>query len=105
MFKKLLCALFGLGLAFGVVAADTLADKHAEMNGCESCHENGEPSSDFAFENEQCASCHGAAAELPGEQHAAHAEILMCSDCHKPHEMDVGQKPACDACHDDGRTP
>ncbi|MBY5991059.1 cytochrome c3 family protein [Ferrimonas balearica] len=105
MLKNLLCALFGLGLAFGVAAADTLADVHAEMNGCESCHQDGEPSSDGAFENEQCQSCHGPMAELEGDHHAAHADMLMCADCHNPHELEIGQQPSCDDCHDDGRTP
>jgi len=103
--RKLLIALFGLGLVFGAAAADTVADAHAEMNGCESCHQDGSPSSDGAYENEQCVACHGGMAELEGEQHAAHADMLVCSDCHAVHDMEVGQKPTCDACHDDGRTP
>ncbi|WP_035386860.1 cytochrome c3 family protein [Ferrimonas senticii] len=92
--------------AGSLAAEELLADFHVEMNGgCESCHVNdGVPSEDFVVENEQCASCHGAADELEGEHHAIHAEVLMCSDCHNPHELNVGQKPSCDNCHDDGRS-
>lgn len=103
---KLLPFAVAVVMAWGAHAADTLADAHAEMNdGCESCHVNdGEPSADAVVENEQCAMCHGAAEELDGEHHALHAEMMMCSDCHMPHELEMGQLPGCDSCHDDGRT-
>ncbi|QIZ76034.1 cytochrome c3 family protein [Ferrimonas lipolytica] len=95
-------------LTFNVSAADddVLADVHAEINGgCESCHtEGGEPTDDFVAENQACQDCHGSADELEGDHHAIHAELMMCSDCHEPHEMPFNQKPSCDTCHDDGRT-
>ncbi|GAA4880138.1 cytochrome c3 family protein [Ferrimonas pelagia] len=103
--RKWLMLLFCCSFAVSAVSAELLADMHADMAGCESCHEDGEPSSDFAFENEQCQTCHGAMTELDGEHHAIHDGMLVCSDCHSPHEMEVGQQPGCDDCHDDGRTP
>ncbi|GAA5189285.1 cytochrome c3 family protein [Ferrimonas gelatinilytica] len=103
--KKWLILVLSLGFAVSVSAAELLADMHADMAGCEACHENGEPSSDFAHENEQCVACHGSLSELEGAQHNAHDGMLVCSDCHNPHELEVGQHPTCDSCHDDGRTP
>lgn len=108
MSNKLLSALFGATfavLAFSPAAfaePQVLADFHAEMGECESCHANGEPSADSAYENEQCQSCHGSLAEM-SETHKAHDGMLNCSDCHVVHEMNVGDKPTCDNCHDDGR--
>ncbi|WP_298439129.1 cytochrome c3 family protein [uncultured Ferrimonas sp.] len=97
-------------LTFAVIAADeseTLADVHAEMNdGCESCHaDGGAPTDDFVLENQQCQDCHGGADEIDGAHHAIHEEMLMCSDCHAPHEMAFSDKPSCETCHDDGRKP
>ena len=106
MSKFLLSALFGAAVALSssAFAADqTLAEFHAEMGGCESCHADGaSASADGAFEFEQCQSCHGTLAEMD-DKHKAHDGMMMCQDCHVTHEMNVGQKPTCDACHDDGR--
>ncbi|BDM64768.1 cytochrome c [Shewanella sp. NFH-SH190041] len=106
MSKLLLRVLFGvaLGLSPGVFAVDqTVAEFHTEMGGCESCHEDGaNASNDGAYEAEQCQSCHGTLAEMD-DKHKAHDGMLMCQDCHATHDMNVGQKPTCDACHDDGR--
>ncbi|WP_028115154.1 cytochrome c3 family protein [Ferrimonas senticii] len=101
MYKKLLVALFGMAMATGAQAA--LADMHAEMNdGCESCHAEGMPSEDGAFEMEQCAMCHGALNEMEGA-HPAHDGLMECSDCHQLHEHEAATEVTCDACHDDGR--
>ncbi|MBV7317203.1 cytochrome c3 family protein [Shewanella sp. NIFS-20-20] len=106
MSNKLLSMLFGAAIALSpaAFAADqNLADFHGEMGGCESCHANGEPSADGAFEFEQCQACHGTLAEMSAT-HQAHDGMMTCADCHAPHDMNVGQAPTCDACHDDGRT-
>ncbi|BDY05828.1 MULTISPECIES: cytochrome c3 family protein [Ferrimonas] len=103
MFKQLLCAMFGMGLAFSAAAADVLADMHAEMSGCETCHADGAPSEDGAHEAAACADCHGGLADMEAP-HPAHDGMLECTDCHMMHEDEVGSRPACDACHDDGRT-
>jgi hypothetical protein len=83
-------------------AGENLADYHAGMNGCESCHANEEPSADGAYEFEQCQSCHGSLAEMD-DNHKPHEGMLMCADCHAVHDVNVGDKPTCEACHDDGR--
>lgn len=107
--KKLLSALFGASLAAlalspAAFAADQkLSDFHAEMGGCESCHAEGTPSADGAYEFEQCQSCHGSLAEMDAV-HKPHDGNLVCADCHAPHDMNVGEKPTCESCHDDGRT-
>ncbi len=110
MSKKLLSALFGAGLAAlalspAAFAADQkLSDFHAENNGgCETCHKDGSPSSDGAFEFEQCQSCHGKLSEMDAV-HKPHDGNLVCADCHAVHDMNKGQKPTCESCHDDGRT-
>ncbi len=110
MSKKILSALFGVGLAAlalsPVAMADPqeLAEMHAEMGeGCETCHTGGEPSADGVHEFEQCKSCHGPFAEMDAV-HKPHDGNLVCADCHTPHDMNVGDKPTCDSCHDDGRT-
>lgn len=107
--KKILSALFGAAMAalalspVAMAEPQELAEMHAEMDGCEACHADGEPSADGAYEFEQCQSCHGTLAEMDGV-HPAHDGNLMCADCHAPHDMNVGDKPTCDSCHDDGRT-
>ena len=104
--KKILRILLGLvvGFSMPVFATQTLADFHGEMGGCENCHENGETASkDGAFEMQQCKECHGTLAEMD-EVHLSHDGMMECSDCHQTHEMNVGQEPTCDACHDDGRS-
>ncbi|GGI84463.1 tetraheme c-type cytochrome CctA [Shewanella gelidii] len=109
MSKKILSALFGAGLAAltmspaAFAADETLSDFHTEMGGCESCHDEGSPSADGAYEFEQCQSCHGGLDEM-NDVHKPHDGNLMCADCHAPHDMNVGQEPTCDSCHDDDRT-
>lgn len=109
MSKKLLSVLFGAGLAALAMSPSAfaedqkLSDFHADMGGCESCHADGSPSADGAYEFEQCQSCHGSLAEMDAV-HKPHDGALMCADCHAPHDMNVGQKSTCDSCHDDGRT-
>ena len=108
MKNTFLCSLLAvcfavLSFSIGVSAAEeNLADFHAGMNGCESCHANEEPSADGAYEFEQCQSCHGSLAEMD-DNHKPHDGMLMCADCHAVHEVNVGEEPACEACHDDGR--
>lgn len=108
--KKILSALFGAALAalalspIAIAEPQELAEMHVEMDGCEACHADGEPSADGAYEFEQCQSCHGTLDEMDAV-HQPHEGNLMCADCHAPHDMNVGDKPTCDSCHDDGRTP
>lgn len=100
MIKKLLVLAFlTLGMAGAAHAGDSIADIHSEMGGCESCHNEGTPSNDLVFENEQCIACHGGPDELEGEHHQIHRDMLMCSDCHQPHNMDYQEKPNCQRCH------
>ncbi|GAA4880131.1 cytochrome c3 family protein [Ferrimonas pelagia] len=98
MFKKLLVAVFGIGMAFG--AAASIADNHADMGGCESCHADGMPSADLAHEAEQCAACHGGLADMDAV-HAAHDGMMTCNDCHVSHEHESGAdaNASCDTCH------
>ncbi|WP_299806051.1 cytochrome c3 family protein [uncultured Shewanella sp.] len=109
MSNKLLSAIFGAAFAALALSpaafaeGQELAEMHAEMDGCEACHADGEPSADGEYEFEQCQSCHGTLAEMDAV-HQPHDGMLMCADCHAPHEMNVGDKPTCDSCHDDGRT-
>ncbi|WP_372871387.1 cytochrome c3 family protein [Shewanella sp.] len=81
---------YGSGHAAAFAGDQTLAEFHVENGGCDSCHQDVSPSADGAYEFEQCQSCHGTLAEM--------------DDVHKPHDNNVGQKPTCDSCHDDGRT-
>ena len=107
--KKLLSAFFGAGLAALALAPaafaedQTLAEFHVETGGCETCHVDEKPSADGSHEFAQCQDCHGTLAEMDAV-HQPHDGNLMCADCHAPHDMKVGDKPACDTCHDDGRT-
>ncbi|MBR9727180.1 cytochrome c3 family protein [Shewanella intestini] len=110
MSNKLLTALFAAGFAllsstasFAADEKQNLADFHVEMGGCENCHADGEPSADGAYEFEQCQSCHGALSEMD-KVHQSHDGKLMCADCHAPHDTNVGDRPECSSCHDDGRT-
>ncbi|MDB2385927.1 cytochrome c3 family protein [Shewanella sp.] len=109
MSKKQLCVAFCAAMAAltlmpaALAESQELAEMHAEMDGCEACHEEGSPSADGEFEFEQCQSCHGTLEEMDAV-HQPHEGMLMCADCHAPHEMNVGDKPTCDSCHDDGRT-
>ncbi|ABL99651.1 cytochrome c3 [Shewanella amazonensis SB2B] len=107
--KTLLSAIFGaafaaLALTPAAFAGDqTLAEFHVENGGCDSCHKDESPSADGAYEFEQCQSCHGTLAEMD-DVHKPHDGNLVCADCHAPHDNNVGQKPTCESCHDDGRT-
>lgn len=111
MSKKLLSVLFGASLAALALsptafAADAkLSDFHAELGGCESCHQTkeGKPSAGGAYEFEQCQGCHGSLAEMDAV-HKPHDGALTCNDCHSVHDMNVGQKPTCESCHDAGVT-
>lgn len=100
MYKKLLVAMFGMAMTFGAAAA--VADMHADMSGCESCHADGEPSADGAHELQQCADCHGGLADMDGA-HPAHDGLMECTDCHQVHEHEAAADVTCDTCHDDGR--
>lgn len=83
--------------------APTVADFHADKTGCETCHANAEPSLDGGHEFAQCQSCHGTLASR-NALHKSHDGMLMCSDCHTPHDLLITDTPTCDACHDDGRS-
>ncbi|MCL1138122.1 cytochrome c3 family protein [Shewanella pneumatophori] len=86
-------------LSFSAAAtAASVADTHTEMAGCESCHADGAPSSDMAFENEACITCHGSLKELEGEMHTQHDGIITCSDCHVVHE-EASANDSCANCH------
>ncbi len=109
--KKILGALFGAGLAAMALSTGAFAEEqklaefHVEMNGgCDSCHKDGSPSADGEYEFQQCQGCHGGLADMDAV-HKPHDGMLKCADCHAPHDMNVGQRPTCEACHDDGRTP
>ncbi|GLP96656.1 cytochrome c3 family protein [Paraferrimonas sedimenticola] len=105
-FAALFAALLAV-LAFAPLtdAADqSIADMHADANGCESCHADGEPSADGAHENAMCVECHGGMADMD-EPHPTHEDAVVCSDCHQVHDMNVGQvptfegNPKCADCH------
>ncbi|UJF23329.1 cytochrome c3 family protein [Shewanella sp. OMA3-2] len=108
MKNTLLSCLFTVCVALftfsvdGFAAQENLADYHTGMNGCESCHANGEPSVDGGYEFEQCQSCHGSLAGM-SDNHKPHDSMLLCVDCHAVHEVNVAEQPTCEACHDDGR--
>ncbi|MCL1075114.1 tetraheme c-type cytochrome CctA [Shewanella dokdonensis] len=111
MSNKLLSALFGAGLAAlamssaSFAADQKISDFHVDMGGgCETCHKDGSPSADGEYEFQQCQSCHGGLADMDAV-HKPHDGKLKCADCHAVHDMNVGQHPTCDSCHDDGRTP
>ncbi|GIU29805.1 cytochrome c3 family protein [Shewanella schlegeliana] len=82
----------------GAVLATSVADSHTEMAGCESCHQDGAPSSDMAYENETCISCHGSMKELEGDAHKQHDGVITCSDCHVVHEASPASG-SCTSCH------
>ncbi|MEZ9368567.1 flavocytochrome c [Shewanella sp. 10N.286.51.B2] len=108
-FKKVVCIATLLGSA-GVmtnsIAADNLAELHAENQECESCHmPDGELSNDnLSFENQQCVSCHGTMEEVAKETehdhynaHASHFPgEIACTSCHSAHEKSMVY---CDSCH------
>lgn len=94
------------GFAANTLAADNLADFHAESQECESCHTaDGELSNDnLTHENEQCVSCHGTmeevALETKHEHYNAHDSHfpgeIACTSCHSAHEKSMVY---CDSCH------
>ncbi|QSX35847.1 cytochrome c3 family protein [Shewanella sedimentimangrovi] len=111
MSKILLSALFAasmaaLSLSPAAFAADDQlqSDFHAAKDGCEACHQNETMSEDGMYENDKCVSCHKPLSE-GDEIHKPHDNEIVCTDCHVQHEMKVGERPTCDECHDDGRTP
>ncbi|ABV35128.1 conserved hypothetical protein [Shewanella sediminis HAW-EB3] len=92
-----------LGLTFllilsGYVLAEPIAETHAEMSGCESCHINGEPSDDMVHENSSCVECHGPLSDFADETHQRHHDVLECSNCHLAHD-EVKLNDSCVNCH------
>ncbi|QQX81665.1 cytochrome c3 family protein [Shewanella sp. KX20019] len=92
-----------LGLAVlltisGAAVAQTTAETHAEMAGCESCHPDGSPTTELTFENEKCVECHGALNEFADETHQKHFEMIACSDCHVSHSEEL-PSDTCTNCH------
>ncbi|WP_245595534.1 MULTISPECIES: cytochrome c3 family protein [Ferrimonas] len=98
MMKHTLITLMLCSLPLAV-SAQPIADSHSDMSGCESCHAEGVPSSDMAFENQACLDCHGAMKELGGDAHEKHDGILECTDCHVAHD-DVDLNAGCANCHE-----
>ncbi len=78
--------------------ADTIADTHTEMAGCESCHLDGEPSASMDYENKMCVECHSSLEEFEDENHKVHSGILTCGDCHTSHE-EIDPAATCENCH------
>ena len=83
-------------------AGNSLADAHAEGNGCQSCHTEGSMVADSeTHENQQCLDCHGGYAELAKPEleidpHSSHLGDINCTSCHKGHEAPQLQ---CNNCH------
>ena len=94
------------GLVGNAVAADNLAEFHAQNQECDSCHTpDGELSNDsLTYENAQCVSCHGTLAEVAEttkhEHYNAHDSHfpgdVSCTSCHSAHEKSMVY---CDSCH------
>ncbi|NKF50618.1 cytochrome c3 family protein [Shewanella sp. WXL01] len=109
MHKKILISLIVAAFAASSLAPaqaeQNLVDFHIERasNGCESCHENGEPSADGLYEFDQCRACHGTLDKMSGMHHRPHKNMYSCADCHAPHYNNVGEIPGCDDCHLDKR--
>ncbi|WP_153912962.1 cytochrome c3 family protein [Shewanella sp. TC10] len=82
----------------GAAFAESIADTHTDMAGCEACHMDGEPSADMAYENQTCIDCHGGLDSIEGEIHQQHDGVLDCLTCHIVHEV---QDPndTCADCH------
>ncbi|WP_028112147.1 flavocytochrome c [Ferrimonas kyonanensis] len=83
--------------------ADSLAQFHADMGSCESCHAKpiGKVADSETHENTQCKECHGgyeelANSELEFDPHSSHLGDINCSSCHKAHEQPVFK---CNDCH------
>ncbi|QYJ87079.1 flavocytochrome c [Shewanella mesophila] len=91
-------------LTSGVAIAkdQSLANFHADMDSCQSCHSKPIKVSDSeTHENQQCRSCHGSYEELANEKlkfdpHASHLGDINCTSCHSGHS-----KPqlTCNNCH------
>ncbi|WP_394129975.1 cytochrome c3 family protein [Shewanella maritima] len=99
LFSLLVILCFALP---AVASTQNLADYHTEMDGCESCHFEGDPSADGAYEFAQCQVCHGTLADRD-RNHRPHANMLLCTDCHAPHDANIGDRIACSECHADTR--
>ncbi|QIZ77529.1 cytochrome c3 family protein [Ferrimonas lipolytica] len=91
--------LWILLLVGGLAQAQPLADMHTEMGGCESCHQEGEPSDTLTFENGNCVECHSELSEMD-DPHAPHQGSLVCSDCHTLHE-ETDPMTTCSNCHEE----
>ena len=91
-------------LTSGVAIAkdQSLANFHADMDSCQSCHSKPIKVSDSeTHENQQCRSCHGSYEELANKKlefdpHASHLGDINCTSCHSGHS-----KPqlTCNNCH------
>ncbi|GIU44626.1 flavocytochrome c [Shewanella algidipiscicola] len=94
------------GLMGNAIAADNLAEFHAQNQECDSCHTpDGELSNDsLTYENQQCVACHGTMAEVAEttkhEHYNAHDSHfpgdVACTSCHSAHEKSMVY---CDSCH------
>ncbi|BDY06295.1 flavocytochrome c [Ferrimonas sp. YFM] len=92
-----------LALSSGAQAkGNGLADFHAEMDGCQTCHTKPIKVSDSeTHENAQCVECHGgyeelANSELHFDPHTSHLGEINCTSCHRGHEA---PKFYCNECH------
>lgn len=91
-------------LTSGVAIAkdQSLANFHADMDSCQSCHSKPIKVSDSeTHENQQCRSCHGSYEELANKKlkfdpHTSHLGDINCTSCHSGHS-----KPqlTCNNCH------
>lgn len=107
MTKKTLLAIVllfsGLALATSVVAADNLADRHAQ-DGLECTHCHVEKVRSKAPKMDTCLKCHGgsyeqfgrASAEKKPNPHYTHVGDKECTVCHKGHKE---PEFFCNDCH------
>lgn len=105
--KSLLALLVSGALSSAAYAApENLADFHAEMGSCDTCHVNkkGPTDDNLTYENAQCTSCHGTLKEVAETErdgivspHQSHLiGDVSCTSCHSGHEKSVTY---CDSCH------
>ncbi|WP_434927210.1 flavocytochrome c [Shewanella sp. HL-SH2] len=105
--KSLLALLVSGALSSATYAApENLADFHAEMGSCDTCHVNkkGPTDDNLTYENAQCTSCHGTLKEVAETEregivspHQSHLiGDVSCTCCHSGHEKSVTY---CDSCH------
>ena len=105
--KSLLALLVSGALSSAAYAApENLADFHAEMGSCDTCHVNkkGPTDDNLTYENAQCTSCHGNLKEVAETErdgivspHQSHLiGDVSCTSCHSGHEKSVTY---CDSCH------